>query len=465
MTTHGQAELLSGMEAAAAELPRSYGRAMALAGIAAAWTQLSLPDTSRVDRASLAAVEAMGAEGIGDAYRLEPARGWLTTPFGWLAEIDALRLPEAPPGPRAPSPPQPPSLGKMPCRDCYDDHRRALTLVERLAEDLPSFLSAHLLRLDELNNADVLRALAGRGSLPVRVRVALAHGWPSTEARRTAARARLALGLQFFDRRDVDSALAIFALQPAAERTDGTRLLLALALALHAGPQDLAGWTREPIRPEQLDLGALDAMTGATVPATRVLAEYDEGVLRELEAGPVAGELAPLETQLHRYEAALAQPWSPASGYIKERVEALRYLLERIEKDDAAPGYVASTPIRFEGWPRVRVLGGTWFTPHKGMTRVGTVNRTGSVNRELRRLSYRFERCFTAADASHSKALGDVGLRFLIARDGSVFDAVAAADAPEGAALAGCIAGISRGLPFRQPEMGVWAVDVRFRAK
>lgn len=337
MTTHGQAELLSGLEAATAELPRSYGRAMALAGVAAAWTQLSLPDTSHVDRASRVAVEAMGAEGIGDAYSLEPARNWLTVPFGWLAEIDALQLPaDEPGGTRAPPPPQPPSLGKMPCRDCYDDRPRAFSLVERLAEDLPSFLAAYVLHDDELASVEALRGFAGRGTLPARVRSAFDRASPSIEARREAARARLSLGLQFFDRREVDRAVA---------------------------------------------------------------------------------------------------------------------------------GYVASTPIRFEGWPRVRVLGGTWFTPHNGMTRVGTVNRTGSVNRELRRLSHRFERCFTAADASHPKVPGDVGLRFLISRAGSVFGAVAAADAPEGAALAECIAGVSRGLSFRQPEMGVWAVDVRFRAK
>jgi hypothetical protein len=161
----------------------------------------------------------------------------------------------------------------------------------------------------------------------------------------------------------------------------------------------------------------------------------------------------------------LAQGQSPASWFIEERAEALRFLLKQIEKDGAAPGYVASTPIRFEGWPRVIVVGGTWFTSHKGMIRIGTVNRTGSVNRELRRMSYRFERCFTAADASHPKVPGDVGLHFLIARDGSVVDAVAAADAPDGADLAACVAQVSRGLWFRQPEMGAWMVDVRFRAK
>jgi len=317
----------------------------------------------------------------------------------------------------------------------------------------------------ELASVEALRGFAGRGTLPARVRSAFDRASASIEARREAARARLSLGLQFFDRREVDRAVALLATSPAVERTDGTRLLLALALALHAGPRDLSEWTGEPLRPERLDLGALDVMAGSTVSATRAMAEYDAGVVRELEAGPLAGELAPLETQLHRYQFVLAQPWSPASGYIKERVEALLFLLEQIEKDDAVPGYVASTPIRFEGWPRVRVVGGTWFTPHKGMIRIGTVNRTGSVNRELRRLSYRFERCFTAANASHSKVPGDVGLRFLIARDGSVFGAAAESDAPEGAALAGCIAGVSTGLSFRQPEMGVWAVDVRFRAK
>jgi len=465
MTGARGAELLSSLEVAAADLPRSYGRAMALAGIATGWTKVSPPDTSLVDRASRVAVEAMGAEGIGDSYRLEPARGWLTVPFGWLAEIDVLQLPAAEPGPRGPPPAQPASLGKMPCRDCYDDHRRAFSLVERLAEDLPSFLGAYLLEEKELGSAEALRAFAGNGSLPARVRRGFEHAAPSTETRQAVARAHLTLGLQFFDRREVDTAISLLAAQPVADRPDSTRLLLALALALHGGPRDLSEWTREPVRPERFDLGALDVMAGSTVRDTRAVAEYDAGVLRELEAGAVAGELAALETQLHRYEVVLAQGWSPVAGAVKERAEALRFLLKQIEKDTAEPGYSAATPIRFEGWPRVKNESGAWFARHTGMTRVGTANRTGSVNRELRRLSYRFERCITASTAAHPRMQSAVGLRFGIDRSGSVTDAVAVADAPAGADLAACIAEVSRGLWFRQPDFGPWKVEVRFRVR
>ncbi len=81
-------------------------------------------------------------------------------------------------------------------------------------------------------------------------------------------------------------------------------------------------------------------MAGAILPATRAMAEYDAGVLRELESGPVAGELAPLEVQLRRYQVALTGEWSPASGYIKERTEALGFLLKQIQKDDAPPGHL-----------------------------------------------------------------------------------------------------------------------------
>jgi hypothetical protein len=467
LATSGRAELLSGLEAASADLPRSYGRAMALAGIAAAWTRISPTDASRVERASRAAVEAMGAEGIGDCRLLDAARGWLTVPFGWLAEIDALQLPVAEPGPRAPRPPQPPSLGKMPCRDCYDDRPRAATLVERLAEDLPSFLAAYVLDENELAGTEALRAMAGKGSLPVRARLGLQHATPTTEAREQAARAHLTLGLRFFDRREVDAAIALLAVEPAAERTDGARLLLALALTLHGGPRDLAGWTREPVRSEWFELGALDTMAGSTVPATRAVAEYDAGVLRELEAGPVPGELTPLETQLHRYEVVLAQGWNPVAYYVKERAGAIKLLLEQIESDHAEPTYAASTPVRFEGWPRVQIEGGTWnFDCGNAMTCLSfTANRTGGVNRALRRLSYRFEPCFTAATAAHPTLQGAVALRFVIMRDGSVKSAVAASDAPDGADLAACIAEVSGGFGFRQPEGGLWSVEVRLRVR
>jgi len=460
----GRAELLSSLELAAADLPRSYGRAVALAGIAAAWTQVSPPDTSRVDRASRVAVEAMGAEGVGDSYLLDAARGWLTEPYGWLAEIDVLQLPEAERGPRGPSPPTPRIHGMLLPRDAWDDTAHAFSLVERLADGLPSFLAAYALDESELASIEALRAFANRGSLPGRARLGLERApSSSSEAGRFAARARLLLGLEFFDRRELDGAIRLLAAQPAAERQDGARLLLALALALHDGPRDLGEWIREPIRPERFDLGALDTMAGSTVPGTRAVAEYDAGVFRELEAGPVAGELAPLETQLHRYGTVVAQGWSPVLGVVKERAGALALLLKQIQKDTAEPAYTASTPIRFQGWPRVKNGAGSWFAARTGMTRVSTANRTGSVNRALRRFSYRFERCFAAATAAHPTLQGTVGLHFVILMDGTVTGAVGMPDAPEGAGIAGCLAEVSRGLGFRQPDFGPWTVEVRFR--
>ena len=455
-------KLLESLEEATAQIPRSYGRAVALAGIAAAWMQLGPAETSRVDRASFAAVEAARGEGISDGRLLGWARGWLTEPFGWLAEIGLLQWPAAEPGSRGPRPPRPRINGALAPRDGWDDSTRALSLTGRLAEDLPSFLAARVLDDSELSSVDALRAFASKKSLPARVRVGLGHGSPSTEATLLAARARLALGVRFFDRREVDGAISLLASQPVAERSDAARILLAVGLALHAGPRDLAEWTRKPVTPESFDLRALDALAGTAGGEARTLAAFDASVLRDLEAGPVAGEIAPLEAQLHGYE----RMGDPIRSYVKERASALGLLLKQIHGDAAEPAYSASTPIRFEGWPRVHVGSQAWYgeCPPKAMTCVSsTANRTGSVNRALRRLSYRFEQCFTEASAASPTLGGSVGLHFVIDRAGSVGSAVAKADAPEGARLAHCVAAVTRGLLFTQPEIGVWTIDVRLR--
>jgi hypothetical protein len=455
-----RAELLSGIESATADLPSSYGRAVALAGVAAAWTKVSPLDAARVERASHAAVEAMAAEGIGDCLLVEPARGALSVAYGWLAEIDALVVPSGEPGPRGPRPPRPMIHGALAPMDGWDDHTRAFTLVERLAEDLPSNLAAQVLDDKELGSLEALRAFAARSSLPARARAAIRDASPPDESRAQIARARLRLGLRFWDRRQVDAALRLLAGVPTAERSDGTRLLLALAVVLHGGPPDWPGWTREPIRPDRFDLGPLDAIAASGTRDLRALAEYDAGMLRELEAGPVAGELAPLEAQLHRYETVVERGYSSSVGIIRDRAGALRVLLKQL-RDPAAKGtYDPSAPVRLEGWPRVSNEYGGWSAEHGA---IFTPVRPGTVDRELRRLAYRFEPCFVAAAAAHPKLGGGVALHFVIDRAGEVQNPSAKADEPDGGDLAACIAWVTGGIYFPQPSFGRWTVDVRFR--
>jgi hypothetical protein len=309
-----------------------------------------------------------------------------------------------------------------------------------------------------------VRGFAAHASLPARVRIALERTPASREALRAAARAHLAIGLHLFDRREIDRALALLGTEPAADRSDATRLELALALALHGGPRDMGEWTREPPSWGKLDVAALDAVGATAAGPAPSVARYDARLLRDLqmEEGPVAGELAPLEEQLRGYEALSGDPH--VGGSSRERADPIRFLLKQIAKDAVEGPYAANTRVRFAGWPRVRVGGGSWRAARAGMTRIGIANRTGSVNRALRRLSYRFEPCFAAAAAAHTTLTKAVALRFSIARDGTVVDAEARADAPDGADLARCVAKVAQGIWFAQPNGGVWRVDVVLRA-
>jgi hypothetical protein len=114
------------------------------------------------------------------------------------------------------------------------------TPVERLAAKLPSFYADRLLRLEDVGNAPVVRALLERG-LPPRLRQQLEKiSHSSAEVACLFARGQLELGRRYF--RPADFTRAAILLEQKIVLADPTamdsRLVAALAHALEGGPDN-----------------------------------------------------------------------------------------------------------------------------------------------------------------------------------------------------------------------------------
>ena len=455
-TAPGALASLDELEKLALAMPRSYGRALALAGVAAARLRAEVDPDKLATAASLAAVVAMGAEGIGESPRVEPALFRLSVQSGWLSEIDALRLPPPPDSPRGPRPKRPVVGGVPVCPHCYDDRRRALTLSERFAEELPPFFAAYLLTPDEAASPEALRPWARKYSLPTRARSALAGAKLSAEAVRLVAQARLGLGIRFLDRRNVDAAAALLAAEPVAEQSEESRLLFAVALSLHGGPVDASAWTERAPRDDSFDHSALDVVAKSANADLAALAAYDREILSGLESGPRAGDLRALDARLADLTTALRGGKHPT--FLWERQRALNLLREQQRRQS---GYQADAMVRLTRWPEVQPSGGGW---HSSSGVIFIAIRAGNVNRTLRRLGYRFEPCFKKA-ATATEPPESLLLEFIIARDGTSTQAVAKSEPAGATELEACVAREAEGLLFPQPDGGSWSVRARLRAR
>lgn len=132
----------------------------------------------------------------------------------------------------------------------------------RLAARLPTFYAGLVLPPPPPLATKTLRAMAEVG-VPRAFRVALKSEKLDSEARTTYARARIALGQQYWRAVDFDEATALLTRGPKDEaRSAEGDLYLALALALHGGPDDASQMIKRPA-PDALgtaDTVALDAI-------------------------------------------------------------------------------------------------------------------------------------------------------------------------------------------------------------
>lgn len=450
---------LAELDRMAASLPRSYGRAVALAGVAQAWSLASPIDRERATLASVVAVEAFSTTGVGDSKRIEPARMTLAWRFGWLAELDAIRFPRVLPGPTVRVPAPLAVDGQPTCRDCADDRPRAAARVERIAAGLPSFHAAMLLFPDEAASIEAMRGWAARRTLPTRARAALQLMVdPPDDVARVAAQVRLGLALRFLDRRAADAAAVLLQQRRVDPPEEDARYLLALAVALHGGPADVVGWVEKP--PSRvLDVEALDRVAAtprqeAPGYAASDLALFAATVLRGLTAPPAAGRRRALEEEIARLTPAV-DPKLRQPVFLWERWNAATRLLAEMERHGDDP----AVPSRLAGWPEVMPSERTWQAE---MFFIAI--RAGHVDRTLRFVSSRLEPCFVAARrASPNAPPGTVALRFLISRDGSIGTAQATSDPAGATELERCVTRVVLGLSFPQPDGGTWTVDAVFR--
>lgn len=419
---------------AAASLPRGWGRSVALSGVASASRRVDPDGRDTVARAR-AAVQAMGEAGDVSA-RGAIARGMLAVPFGWLAELDAIRAFPPGPGPRGKSLPRPIIDGQPACRHCYDDRRRAAERPARFAEELAPFVSSRLLTPAELTSVDVLRAYANRRALPPRARTAIAEGTPSREALAFAAHARLAVALRTLDRRDVDRVVAWLSPSSLGEPTKSEALLLAIATSLREGPRDLDGWLASPPGLPRTARAPLEPLLASDDATTRALALLAWDVLASFDVSPLRGKLAPHEALLARLTAARND-----DGIVRDRHAALAHTLELAR----ARGERAEELHHLVGWPEVTTNGGLW----SGET-ITAGNRAASVRTALVLASGDVGACLANAPPATA-----VTVRLSIERDGRVVAE------PGGDEATACVA---RALPptVTQPDFGPWRVVARF---
>jgi hypothetical protein len=173
----------------------------------------------------------------------------------------------------------------------------AVSQTEQLAASLPTFYSAILLDPTSVSNEKVLRAFLERG-VPAPMRAALVDpaglfaALPSP-GRELYARARLELGKTYWRSMDFERAAAISGSAGASRnRSEEGTLVLAVAMALRAGPKDAVEMMRAP-SPEALNLRqveALDAIAESTGKYAG-MAAFDAALL--LSTSPPEGAHAP----------------------------------------------------------------------------------------------------------------------------------------------------------------------------
>lgn len=180
----------------------------------------------------------------------------------------------------------------------------------RLAAKLPPFLAGLLLDAKSASDPKMLRSLLHRGvPMPMRVALKEAEASLSDEARGLYARARLEMGIRYWRAVDFDTAVALGAKTPKDKLDPTTKLVLATAIALRGGPEDVSTLMRKSdgFSPKFADVRALDEVTKTTSePGLAGFAAFDAAVLKQVGA-PRDADAKYWEALAERYKDASAK--------------------------------------------------------------------------------------------------------------------------------------------------------------
>ncbi|MBL9024927.1 MAG: hypothetical protein JNL21_22205 [Myxococcales bacterium] len=223
------------------------------------------PRKTRGRDGALAGLREMANAGVIRSERVDTARGLLAKLYGGrrVDSLDAiLVLP-------------PPEAGSA-------------TVEQRLAAALPTFYSGLVLAPEAAKDPAVLRSLAQKGiPLPQRAALKEAEATLADEARSVYARARLAMGIRYWRAVDFDAAASLLSKTPKDKLSKDDRFVLALAIALRNGPEDVAALMlkNEGFSPGFADVRALDVVaTEDAASPIGGLAAFDAGVLKTIAA-------------------------------------------------------------------------------------------------------------------------------------------------------------------------------------
>jgi len=246
------------------------------------------PRKTRGRDGALVGLREMHMAGVLRDGRTDEARSLLSKLYGGrrVDALDALALPRLAEAPRA-------------------------TVDQRLAAALPTFQAGYVLEPPLVLDPGVLRGLLERG-IPLPHRAHLRDGAKelAPAVRSLAARGRVGLGIRTWHAVDFDEAIALLQGIPASDARPEHRLLLAIAIALRSGPDDLVELMRTAGAPPRRfgDVRALEVVAneaGSLAP----LAAFDAALLREL-AAPQAAPAA--------YFRDVATRWRKAARMAKE---------------------------------------------------------------------------------------------------------------------------------------------------
>jgi hypothetical protein len=287
------------------------------------------PRKDRGRDAALVGLKELALVGIIHDSRVDRARALLSRMYGGrrIDGLDALLLPPLPPA--APT-----------------------SLEERLAAHLPTLYAGLLLDEAAATRPGTLRQLLDHG-LPLPQRIALRTLTAAPEARELYARGQLELGREYYSAVSFDQAIAQARLAEAgfsqthpgsgAAPTDELQMTLAVAIALHNGPENAADLMRRaphPLAPGRID--ALDAIRTATPrPKYAGIAAFDAALVEQLTAAEAAPPAFWREVA-ERYRSASALLTDPAQrAAADDRAKAADAIARAVE--DAGAGAKSPT--------------------------------------------------------------------------------------------------------------------------
>jgi hypothetical protein len=259
------------------------------------------PRKARGRDAALVGLRELAFAGVIRDDRVDRARRLLSELYGGrrVDALDGLLLPPPPPA-------------------------QPTTAEERVAAKLPTFYAGLLLDPECALRPGTLRGLLERGiPVPERLRLRAASSLPADVAA-LYARARLELGRLYWRAYDFDQAASL-ASDAGKERPADVTAILATALALRGGPEDVAQLMhRAPLEALGMgQVGALDALASAEPAGPFAgMAAFDAAYVRQL-AAPQGADAAYFREVAERYRKAaklLADPAKRASA--EERAKA-----------------------------------------------------------------------------------------------------------------------------------------------